>query len=193
MESEENEPQAKFLLAALQDAQAVVRATDTKITALSFGLAVPITKLAAIWTVCSRLLYQTTGLGKFCAGVTILLFAFAWLVSIAAALRTLFHVDNPAKHVAGDRPTGVFYSANLFQPGIIDVFLPQRLDSGSQFSEFFSKLPRTDCDVRRELAFELMKVIYIRTMKLKRAGLAYGAFSIWLATGGAIWVCALAL
>jgi hypothetical protein len=181
------------LLAALQDAQAVIRATDTKITALSFGLAVPLTKLAPIWIVCGQLIEKTSGLWKFCAGVAVLFFAIAWSLSIFGALRTLLHVDNPAKHIGGDRPTGIFYSASLFRTSLIDIFLPQRLDSTVQFKAFFESLPTAEVDVRRELAFELMKVVYIRTIKLKRAAITYCSFIGWLISGGVIWTGALCL
>jgi hypothetical protein len=192
-QAEENEPQLRFLLAALQDTQTVIRATDSKVAALSFGLAVPLTKLGAIWAVCDQLLAKVNGFAEFCAGLTIFIFAAAWLLSVAGALRTLLHVDNPAKHIGGDIPSGAFYSASLFQPSLVDLFFPRRMDATTRFTDFFGRLPTADRDIRRELAFELMKVVYIRTIKLRRASLTYAAFSAWLVAGGGIWITALIL
>lgn len=185
--------QAKFLMAALLDAQAVIRATDYKVAALFFGLALPLTKLGSIWRVCIELISGLEGAGKFSAQLIVLIFSISWLISIAAALRTLLHIDNPAKHVAGDKPSGVFYSPALFRVSLLDVFFPARLDSALQFSAFFSSLPSGEEQVCRELAFELMKLIYIRTVKLKRAFIAYTSFSAWILAGGGIWVVTLFL
>lgn len=192
-DEQQNEPQLKFLLAAVQDMQAVIRATDSKITALFFGLALPLTKLATIWSVCEKLAHRSNSFLLFIIGVAITVFAASWVLSIAAALRTLFHIDNPSKHISGERPTGVFYSPTLFSISLWDVFFPRRLESAVQFSEFFKSLPSSDLDIRRELTFEAMKLIYIRSVKQARASVAYLAFSIWLVSGGAIWITALIL
>lgn len=186
-----NEPQSKFLYAALVDVQAVIRATDAKVTALFFGLALPLTKLAAIWQVCGELFHKTHCIYFLIVMILVAMFALSWLISLAAALRTVFHVANPAKHIKGDYPTGVFYSPMLYEFSYWDVFFPRQLESKLQFDEYFKSLPSSELDVRRELAFELMKIIYIRGAKMKRAEVAYVMFSTWLVCGGIIWVLVL--
>lgn len=190
-ESRDNEAQLRFLFAAMQDAQGVIRATDTKVVALLAALVVPLTKLSKIWSVCRDFLAALDGFSAFCGGLLILTFSAAWILSFCATVRTLFHVDNPSEHVDGDKPTGCFYAPSLFKVSLRDVFTPRRLDSTAQFHQFFAQLPTTDYDVRRELTFEHMKLVYIRTVKLARAGVAYAAFVIWFSTGGAIWLSTL--
>lgn len=73
------------------------------------------------------------------------------------------------------------------------MFTPQRLDSVAQFNEFFNQLPANEESVRRELTFEFMKLVYIRTVKLARVGVAYTGFVIWFICGGSIWIATLFL
>jgi hypothetical protein len=48
-------------------------------TALSFGLGIPLTKLAAIWAIASELLQKTRGTETVIAAVFVLVFAISWL------------------------------------------------------------------------------------------------------------------
>lgn len=190
---EENESQATFLLAAFQDTQGVIRATDSKVAALSFALAVPITKFESIWDVCAQLLSLSDGAMGWFARAIVLIFGISWITSVTAALRTLLQIGNPAQHIGGDTPSGVFYSPNLFHTNFLHTFFPGRRGPKPGFNAFFEKLPSNDLAVRRELAFELMKAVYIRTIKLQRAKVTYLALCTWLLSGGIIWITTLAL
>ena len=60
------------------------------------------------------------------------------------------------------------------------------------FGKFFAGLPQTGEAARKELAYEFMKLVYIRTIKMKRAKIAYHAFYVWMVSGGLIWLAQLA-
>lgn len=192
LDEKAEEAQTEFLTAAIDDTRDVIRAIDTKVGALFFGLSIPLSKLAAIWVISKAVLQGSHGVVRFAAAALIGVFAVSWLVSLLASLRAIFHVDNPAGHVAGEKPSGVFYSANLFPASWRDAFFPRRVSSRVDFGKFFADLPQTHEAARKELAFEFMKLVYIRTIKMKRAKLAFYSFYVWMVSGALIWLVQLA-
>lgn len=183
----------EFLLAAIEDVRDVIRVIDTKVGALLVGLAIPLSTLASIWSVCGDVLEKTSGAGGIAAGALFVVFALAWAISIFATLQTLLHADNPAEHITGETPSGVFYSPRLFRLSLWAVLLPGRSRSQVPFARFLADLPRNRETATRELAFEFMKLVYIRTLKMKRAQVAYFSFYAWIVSGGVIWLMQLAL
>jgi hypothetical protein len=192
LDEKAEEAQAGFLIAAIEDTRDVIRVIDTKIGALFFGLSIPLSKLAAIWVITKDVLERSSGAGRLAAVALVVVFAVSWAISLLASLRAIFHVDNPAEHVAGEKPAGVFYSANLFPASWRDAFFPRRVRSRVEFATFFAGLPQTSEAARKELTFEFMKLVYIRTIKMRRAKLAFYAFYVWMVSGGLIWLVQLA-
>jgi hypothetical protein len=187
-----NESQTRFLYAAILDTCAIIRAIDTKVAAVFVSLALPFTKLSAIWEVAENCLGQTYGLLTTIVPIVICIFALSWGAGFAAALRTFLHVDNPAEHISGERPPGRFYNADLFRLSAWSIFFSPRTDSTLQFNAFFAQLPASDEACRKELAYELMKLVYIRSVKMKRAYMTYSAFWTWIVSGGCLWTYHLA-
>lgn len=193
MNEKDAEAQTEFLLAAIEDARDVIRAIDTKVAALFFGLSIPLSKLNSIWAISQSGLERTSGIAHLAVAVLIALFSLAWLVSLYASLQTLLHIDDPSAHVAGEKPTGIFYSAGIFRASWRDALFSRRQSVRVEFSRFFGALPSTQEAARKELAFELLKLVYVRTLKMKRASVAYYSFYLWLVSGGLIWAVQLGL
>ncbi len=188
MEEKAEEAQLDFLSAAVEDTQGVIRVIDTKVGALFFGLSIPLSKLAAIWVISKAAVDGTTGGVRGVTIGVIVVFALSWGISLLVSLRAIFQVDNPAEHVGGDKPAGTFYNAGLFRVGWWDTLWARRSRSRVNFDTFFTRLPQTREAIRKELTFELMKLVYIRTIKMKRAKLAFHSFYVWMFAGGLIWL-----
>lgn len=192
MTEQAEEAQTEFLTAAIEDTQDVIRVIDTKVGALFFGLSIPLSKLEAIWLISKQVLEGAAGIGSGVVWALLGIFTVTWGISLLVSLRAIFHVDNPAEHIVGDKPPGTFYNAGLFRVSWWDTFFPRRLRSRVNFAAFCANLPQSREAVRKELSFELMKLVYIRTIKMKRTRLAFYSFYAWLVSGFLIWMVQLA-
>ena len=106
-----------FLYAAIADAQGTIRATDAKISVLMVILAIPFTKLGSIYRDCFGLYSNQNRYISNIALIFEVAFLLFWILSFWAATRAINPVDDPSEHIDGGKPTGVFYSGGLFQPG----------------------------------------------------------------------------
>ena len=191
MSSEPEKPlefQSRFLITAIQDAGTVIRAIDTKVAGLFVVLSIPVAKLPQITDACQQLVFRQTPPLSSVAALCVALFAGCWVLSFFCALRTLLVVDNPAEHITGARPSGVYYGAGLFKISCWDALIPRRRKVPVDFDAYFATLPASDVGARRELAFELMKLVFIRTIKMKRSSVTYMLVYAWAALGGVIWL-----
>jgi hypothetical protein len=180
--------QSRFLLTAIQEAAAVIRAIDTKVAGLFVVLFLPIAKLPQIAAVCREVVMSLSAPFSWLAATAVVAFVICWVMSFFCALRTLLVVDNPSNYVGGTRPSGVYYSGGLFKVSAWDAIVAGRAGTRVDFDQFFESLPKDDLSARRELAFELMKLVFIRTIKIKRASLTYILVYGWVTLGGLIWV-----
>jgi hypothetical protein len=177
----------KFLLAAIADCQGTIRALDTKINYLVVILIIPLTKLGSIERTCVRLL-SGVGASHYVMVGLVLVFCAAWLAAAYFAYFGLVAIDNPEGHINSNGGTGVFYSGDLFEVKFLDRLLNRNITSERSLAGQVDLLPSNDTLIIKELAFEQMKVGYIRAIKLKRARAAYNACAVWVCTGGAIWL-----
>ena len=166
----------------------MIRAIDTKVAGLFVVLFLPIAKLPQIATVCRALVDSLAVPFSWLAATAVFAFVLCWVLSFFCALRTLLVIDNPSNYIGGTRPSGVYYSAGLFNVSIWNAFAGARGKQRIDFDHFFASLPNDDLSARRELAFELMKLVFIRTIKIKRASLTYLLVYSWVTLGGLIWL-----
>lgn len=191
--SADHQGQVAFLYASITDCQNINRAIDTKVTALSVGLALPLTKLTSIWNICREFLADSAqhGVPAPWAEGLVLAFVVSWLISALAAFKTLSRIQNPTSQITGNLPTGRFYSGDLFSITPGQAILNDPVVARPDFDFFFKSLPETSLELRRELAFELMKVVFIRSVKMARINIAYTSFACWTVIGGLIWILTL--
>lgn len=171
-----------YLHEALNDAQGTLRVLDAKayITLLIFLL--PFYKVE---TISYFLFYTPGGLGShiilfFLKGAVVV----SWVMGVASCLSALFRIDNPRDHIRGDLPEGTFYLGGLFQLNSTKN-LTRRTSTLSRRSlnEVMGSLPKNKNEISRELTFELMKVVYIRTLKDFRVRFSFYFISAWLFFG----------
>jgi hypothetical protein len=98
------------------------------------------------------------------AAATILV--VSWFLAYVLILRTILATSNPAGAIPEQSGAlGTFYSGNLFRTKIQHVFQPSRIRATMSVSDHLSRIPNSEEDIGRELAFEQMKLAYIRTKK----------------------------
>lgn len=179
--------QREFLLASLQDNQSTVRAVDVKNGALLVAALSPVPLLGRVFSHIEKISSNIPGVWpEILCG----LFLLAWVLAIVSLVRGLGAIDNPAAHIVNaNKATGVFYSGGLFRLRLWDVFVNSPVVSANKdITTFMENLPKTDKDVVRELAFEVMKVVYIREIKLLRLKWAYVFLSGWFVSGVSIYL-----
>jgi len=157
----------EFVVAAIGEAQATIRALDVKLAALLVAVLAPIPMLASIAECFAGIYSRWSG---FLVGSVFVAFSLCWALAILCYARAIGAISSPSKHVLN----GAKYSGSLFGPGLFN-FLP--IDAILNRSSVISKvdplahvhtMPSTSDDIERELAFEHLKLIYIRDIKLLR-------------------------
>ncbi len=176
-----------FILAAINDTQATIRAIDVKVAALLTGLLIPLSSLGKIWAHLAHV-YSASN-----SNLTILvgaIFVTAWLIAVLSLVRTMSAIDNPSVHIVNsNKYKGSFYGGGLFEFGWPDVLMNRRIiKAGKDVSSFSQDYPVNDEDVISELTFEHMKLVYIREMKLHRLKYSVRIATFWLITGLGIYV-----
>ncbi|EHK9576328.1 MULTISPECIES: hypothetical protein [Vibrio] len=168
-----------FIMAAIQDCQATIRATDVKVGALLTGLLLPFSKISQIW----NYLEQLSTLIEHNA-VTYLFFTL-WFLAICSLVRTISAIDNPSSHIVNESACkGTFYSGGLYRFGFLDSLLNREfIKADKDIASFAATYPDTPDDIELELSFEHMKLIYIREIKLHRLNFSLRLSAIWFAVG----------
>lgn len=172
---------ALFMLAAVSDIQATIRAIDVKAGALLTALLLPLASLGKIWshlTAISASFHDVVGI------IFGFLFFLLWLCVLFILVKIISPLDNPSCHVTNTNScTGIFYSGHLYDKvfSFADYFFNGRnICASRSTSEFLEELPLSDDLLIKELAFEQMKLVYIRDIKLFRLNMALVLAGLWL-------------
>jgi hypothetical protein len=120
-------------------------------------------------------------------------FALSWLLAFIFAMRGIIGIDNPADHVPGTIPNGVFYGGYLYNLSFFDTLFNSNIQSAFKLGDHLARIPLDHETIKNELVFEQMKLIYIRTIKMARHKFAFFFGAIWIICGGLIWLASLAL
>lgn len=171
-----------FIYASIADTQATIRAVDVKIGALLVAVLMPFSNLGRI---CAHFQNISQNYNETLALVLLVLFFCVWILSIITLIRGLSAVDNPAKHIVNsENYKGSFYGGNLYNFGILDCFLNRSvIKADKDVSTFELDIPDNKNKIEGELAFEQMKLIYIRDAKFHRLKWGINFASIWFALG----------
>lgn len=171
-----------FLAGSILDTQTTIRAIDVKIGALLVGLLAPFAAFGRVWGhfmhVCQvEPIYLGIGLS-----VT---FFLTWICSVIALVRALSAIDNPARHIVNSgKYKGSFYGGGLYVFGFLDAFLNRpMIKASTDIPTMVANAPDTKDQIIEELAFEQLKLIYIRDMKLFRLQTGINFATIWLGIG----------
>ena len=176
-----------FIEAAIKDTQATIRAIDVKVAALIAAILVPLANVNRIFGHINHF----CGLSPkvLCLAVAAIFLA-SWAIALVALTRAIGAIDNPATHIINtNQLTGSFYAGGLYKIGLLDVFLNREVIKASKDpASFLATVPNDAAAIENELAFEHMKLVYIREMKLNRLSWGLRFAFIWFVLGVGIYL-----
>jgi len=181
-----------FLYQSIVDMQGTIRAIDTKLNIAIVILSLPFTTISSIYKrfISISELYPNLS-ARIVAFSFFIIFGLLWFITFCTTLNGLIGIDNPASHITGcaENLTGVFYCGGIFKFSFLDNLFNRRCICSTQSLENHIKmLPNSENDMLRELAFEQMKLAYIRHMKQSRHFWSYLLMLIWLIVGFCIYL-----
>ena len=171
-----------FLAGSILDTQTTIRAIDVKIGAILVGLLAPFASFGRVWEhfmhIC-RVDPAFLGIGLS------MVFFLTWILSVFSLVRALSAIDNPAIHIINSgKYRGSFYGGGLYIFGLWDAFFNRPMIKASKdVGTIVSEAPDTKDQIIEELAFEQLKLVYIRDIKLFRLETGINLALVWLGVG----------
>ncbi|MBD1578012.1 hypothetical protein HC723_16620 [Vibrio sp. S11_S32] len=179
MDSSKNQ----FIIAAIEDCQATIRATDAKVGALLAGILLPFSQISHIW----RYLIQLSE--EIGSQTFTIIFFILWLTTIYMLVRTISAIGNPVNNIINNKCTGSFYSAGLYSFVFLDSLVNRSvIKANKEVASFAQSYPNTTHEIELELSFEHMKLIYIRDIKLHRLNFSLLFSGLWFIIGMLIFI-----
>ena len=184
-----------FLLASLEDLRATNHLLDSKASFLLVAIFLPLTQLSRIYSVIHRGISAEANWHSITTCIFAVIFALSWLLAFFSALRGLLASGNPRQNIRDDsKPEQSYYfPSHLFRFSWIDLWINRQITPQSQFKEHYNALALDDFTIKKQLAWEQMKLMYIVGLKLRRSKATYWFTMIWIASGGVIWLMDLVL
>lgn len=166
-----------FLHSAIQDTQQNIRAVDFKIGALLAGSIVPFPQIRTIYEFLnSNNLWWQQGLAWIIFTI--------WLLAVLILLAALSAIDNPSKHINdGYSQKGTYYGGGTFKFNAINGFFCTDIRTHRTVQDYANELDNPNFPFIKELAFEHLKLIYIRDLKLFRLKFAVALIACLIIIG----------
>lgn len=107
------------------------------------------------------------------------------MTALFSAIKSITAIDNPSNHIINASDfKGIYYSGYLFETNYSDIFLNrEELKSSKDVLTHYADFSNDAEEIARELAFEQMKLIYIRDIKICRFNFSIVATLSCLITG----------
>lgn len=178
---------SEFILAAINDTQATIRAIDIKVAAILVAIMAP---LQNVHRVVKHLEKFSSSTPTYIHGLIIVLFLVTWLLALICLVRAISAVDNPSSHIiSSSGQSGIYFSGGLFSVKFFDAFINRDIIKANKDpASFFAMIPNQDDMIAKELAFEQMKLVYIREIKMNRLRWGLNFSQTWFVLGVAIYV-----
>lgn len=175
-----------YLYDSIKDIQSTIRSIDTKVGFIFIVLSIPFNKLDIIFNSCSDLINNSTSTTLFYINIFIVLFfSLSWLFAFVSTIRAIISIENPSEHIINhSEQSGSFYCGGLFKLCFIDViFNRNSVKAIKDVRKHTESLPSSENEIINELAFEQIKLSYIRDIKSIRQKWAYKFATLWLSSG----------
>lgn len=174
------ENKKEFLYHAIEDIRDTIRSIDTKIFGLLVLLILPISLLDEIFNVYKNIISDCKNLGIILS----IGFGVSWLISLMSSIKTVYVIDNPSNHIKSSNVNGFYYSGDIFD---LNTFSFRGATANKTVEEYIQELKK-DWMVTRELAFEQMKLVYIRDIKMKFQRIAIKSLISFILFGVVSWL-----
>jgi hypothetical protein len=154
-----------FMTSSLGDIQATIRALDVKISAVMVCMFSPIAVSDKIYDFLKEnalkdhraVIYWIT-----------IWFILSWITAVFLLIRAIGAIENPSSRVQ-HKTGGTYYAGNLFDLGFFDTFyIKDIIKSKTSVDGFLGLLPKDSNEFELELCFEIMKLAFIRDVKIIR-------------------------
>ncbi len=178
---------SEFVIAAVAEAQSTIRALDVKLAALLVSVLAPIPMLAPI-AECFSGVYLLWG--SWFVGAIIVLVCFCWGLAVLCYALAIGAISSPSQHVAiSGGVTGALYSPGTYGLSLIDAVI-NRSDVTSKVDVLthLTNMPSTRNAIDREMAYEHLKLIYIRDIKLLRLRWGFRLSGVALAIAAVVYI-----
>lgn len=176
-----------FMYQSISDMQATVRLIDTKLGFILILNIIPITNVGVIYSEMFRTLSADNGcIVQIFKCAIVVMCVILWILACVCTYRGIAAIDNPMNHikVLNEQANGAFYSGGLYGRSLIDaIFNRSSVLSKKTFTEYCEDMPATDDQIFKELAFDKMKLAYIRDTKLLRQKWAFRFTICWIYIG----------
>lgn len=159
-----------FLKESITDVRDTIRAIDRKIFGAIVILLLPITQLSNIVSPISSLFKTCPFLGY----ALVIFMILVWLIGLISCVLGLLSLDNPVNHVVVSscsetyKPTGIFYGGSLYKVKFLTSLFPHNIKSQTDTKDYYNSFNLTEDELDEELAFEHMKLVFIRDLKIVR-------------------------
>lgn len=190
MTEDEKTKALKYLGDAISDTQSTIRAIDTKNNIGLAFLVVPLSKLGKMFVISLSLLQNAEH--KFSVLSLLVLFCVCWFIAFWSSLVSIVAIDNPVEQIAGKKARGTFYQGGLFKLPWYHALINVGAQAKPNLETVKKEYPTKFEDIRSELVFEHLKLVYIRESKILRHRTAFRFLVLWLALGASIWLAYLA-
>lgn len=173
----------QYIYNSINDMQSNIRVVDTKIALVMAILIMPLTNTGKIYLSFTKLYSELCGNKLY--WIIVGLFIITWVMAFVSTIRAIMALDNPVKHIKMEEDCkGTFYSGGMYGLSLIDSFMNRKsIKAVCTLEQHIERLPNSDEKVIRELAFEQLKLAYIRDMKLNRLKWSIIFTMIWLFIG----------
>jgi hypothetical protein len=178
----------EYLSESISDTRDTIRAIDVKLIGTLFLFAFPFTEVRLIASSFLKIyeLSLLTGIGA------IALASLSWLTGIIASLVGLVALENPADAVSNDsNAKGTYFGNGLYSFNFIRCFFPKHKIGIKKLSVWEAELRHSKSEIFTELAYEHMKLVFIRNLKIKRQRIAIISLGIHLITVALVLVVAI--
>ena len=168
----------EFLYNAIQDTVSTIRAVDTKLHIVLGLYLIPLVMSDKVFNAISNW-NKAQDWSDLCflqiaTVILALVSLYLWITGVVSSLLGIIAKSNPADAIEGEKPAGTFYwVGKLVKAGRF------RSKIETTLTDYISKLPESESDVVNELAFEQMKLAYIREVKIKRHRIAAYIAMAW--------------
>jgi hypothetical protein len=179
-----------FLYQSISDVQGTIRQLDLKANAVLVFLTLLLTVTNHIGSAIDSALNSNHRWLGYCFAVAI---PVLWFFAISCCYTALNAVFNPAGKIdnRGGQTRGVFFGAREFKFNTLSVLLGKASPRARPSLEaFIEKLPVGETAIHRELAFEQLKLFYIRDVKAIRLRFALGSAFLCLLLSVVVWLLA---
>lgn len=160
-----------FLYKAIEDAQQTVKFTDTKTTVVFLFFGIFVSMIGTGLPNFAKYYWHMPETLQMIFATTIIIFLICIGVSLVLAIRVIVPRSNPAGHIIMQaKPKELFYLWKM-NSGWQDGFADRKgLHLKTSFEDYYEKYGeiKETSDIENELIYELLKVSYIRELKIMR-------------------------